>query len=315
MRGLTGAAPGNFSVFMLRQQLGNAWCCGSKTHSYCGTPASSRMLLHGLWPQWGDASLPQYGWPQYCGSFAPCAADASLALCQVPASVRAKFGPQWSAVAPDYIQWSDPKCSFRSNGCNYANHEWMKHGSCTKLGMQGYFAEGVRLMQALPAATIVAGSKGGTVTLRRLQQAYAVPGLGDPAGGSVALACRTDGTLYAVSTCYSVTVGGQAGARVNCPALSVMASGYSNGCAVRKLSAVRIAARDTCPGGRSAATVAAVAAAEAAGTSRKLNSMREIERAGLLVFAAAGVGLALLRRRAAAKLAVVWRDEMQADML
>jgi hypothetical protein len=64
----------------------------------------SRLLLHGLWPEWGDVSGNRTGtnplnnstmynlyWPQYCADFASCCTPAAGGRCHDSSDAKCKI--------------------------------------------------------------------------------------------------------------------------------------------------------------------------------------------------------------------------------
>jgi ribonuclease I len=87
--------------------------------------ASTRLTIHGLWPNYDPSLHNGMSWPQYCTrpdgeNYTACEASYSLDYCY-PAAAADKFNntDHWQHYALEY-SWSD-----------LASHEWSKHGSCT----------------------------------------------------------------------------------------------------------------------------------------------------------------------------------------
>lgn len=79
----------------------------------------SEWSIHGLWPQCTADT-----WPANCGG--------------------ASFNP--SAIANLTSQLDQHWMTCRSSGENdFLSHEWSKHGTCSGLGLNEYFATGLRL--------------------------------------------------------------------------------------------------------------------------------------------------------------------------
>lgn len=116
-------AASNYDYYVLSLSWAPAYCAraGAKADpKECGPNAYPGFVLHGLWPQ-----REQGGWPENCPNIAqvpPTVVDALLEVMPSPDLVR---------------------------------HEWTKHGSCTGLTPDDYFAETraawerVRLPEAL----------------------------------------------------------------------------------------------------------------------------------------------------------------------
>jgi ribonuclease I len=284
--GVTGAARDDFSLFLLRLQWAPEWCCGKGTEGFCASPSLSggdgggsdsphRLLIHGLWPQWDDASgnrtaldingelLQSLYWPQYCNGGAAhdfsvcceqqpgggCHDAAATELCQLPDALTAAATSSLDLGAlardmPDYANQPAPDSGMFRLG----DHEWMKHGSCSAMEAEEYVGAALdtlaALRQATPAAEPLLSAAAGlapVLTVRHLQQAFG----GGTASSSLrnsrltALACK-DGRLVAVSSCWERLPDGRVGARVMCPD-NVLLERYSNSCIEQELVEVRSA--------------------------------------------------------------------------
>lgn len=109
-----GEKPGDFDYYVLALSWSPTFC--ALTGDDRGNPQCDRALgwvLHGLWPQY-DRSMNatrQTGWPSYCPSVArnPSRADTSAM-----ADIMGSSGSAW--------------------------HQWKKHGRCTGLSSDDFFA-------------------------------------------------------------------------------------------------------------------------------------------------------------------------------
>ncbi len=107
-----GAAPdetraGTFDYYMLALSWSPTWCAspaGRDDARQCGAGRRYDFVVHGLWPQYRN------GWPQYCDS------DARLADALVEAMLD---------IMPSR---------------KLVRHQWNKHGTCTGLVPEEYFA-------------------------------------------------------------------------------------------------------------------------------------------------------------------------------
>ncbi len=81
------------------------------------------LVLHGLWPQWikprGNQQYPQYCSTEY----------TNVNVKEILQSV-----PNWEVIAPEYN--------------DLAEHEWIRHGSCSGLSPVNYFTLAVDLAMA-----------------------------------------------------------------------------------------------------------------------------------------------------------------------
>lgn len=203
----------------------------------CGTfGGEGNLTLHGLWPQYATHHTPApHGlpgdWPQYCGK------NSSAFWGQVqPVSpgVAAAFSAEWAVLAPDYVAGT------------LAQHEWEKHGTCwsadvtADLSASGvaqlqtqFFNASLRLMAQYPTPAAVSRARAAKtgLSVAQLQGAF---------GGAdmVGLSCRTDHasgkiSLSMVILCFDSDSHGGPTQRVACPAATLLASSYDNGCATQ----------------------------------------------------------------------------------
>lgn len=97
---------GDFDYYLLSLSWSPNWCAltgDAQGAEQCGTDLG--WNLHGLWPQYED------GWPSYCPhDFAPPSRAETAAM----ADIMGSGGLAW--------------------------HQWRKHGSCSGLSPQDYFA-------------------------------------------------------------------------------------------------------------------------------------------------------------------------------
>ena len=244
--GHTGASPGNFSVYLLRQQWAPEWCCEESWHGWCPNIGSETyrqsLILHGLWPEYGNkrSNLSDGGWcwPQWCGKFIDCKSQTvTVGLpkhCSLPKADRAKYDSEWKRLAPGYpFNKAD-----LGRGWNLADHEFAKHGTCTSLNSSTYLGEQMRLMKLMPTPSVIEGNIGKSVHLYDLQEGYMFPG-SKSSRTSVALACK-EGRLFGVTTCWGVdTATGKVGPRIECP-FSVLHDPYSNNCIKQEYRKIHI---------------------------------------------------------------------------
>lgn len=97
---------GKFDYYLVALSWSPAYCAdqgGERNDPQCAPGRRFAFVLHGLWPQYSNGR-----WPQFCAE-EPGLKDpaAMLDIMPSPALVR---------------------------------HEWRKHGTCTGLGAEGYFA-------------------------------------------------------------------------------------------------------------------------------------------------------------------------------
>lgn len=159
--------PGVFDYYLLTLSWSPTYCAGHPepaAREECGPRRS--FIVHGLWPQ--DESGK---WPEYCRTVPP-----------VPPEIVARE----RASMPN---------------ATMIEHEWERHGSCTTLPAEGYFAEidrafaGVRIPEPLrhPEAPV-------SLARERVKALFATanPGL-EP--GMMALQCRPGGQIEEMRIC------------------------------------------------------------------------------------------------------------------
>lgn len=145
--------------------------------------AASHLTVHGLWPNSG----PGEG-PSYCDvDAATKALDEPKSWCDLPQpeikdKTRASLAPAMPGVA---------SCLDR--------HEWIKHGTCSGMNAEGYFADTLRLAAAIqdtPLGRIIPANVGRYVTPRQLVDGFEVA-FGAGASQALTLICKQgNGVLY-----------------------------------------------------------------------------------------------------------------------
>lgn len=107
---------GDFAYYVLALSWSPSWCLvegDARRAAQCDPVEDTGFILHGLWPQHLD------GWPEYCE---PDTRDPTPAEAAAMADIMGSEG--------------------------LARHEWEKHGTCSGLGPEGYYALS---RQAFPA--------------------------------------------------------------------------------------------------------------------------------------------------------------------
>ena len=108
-----GPQPGQFDYYALALSWSPTYCgsnSGQHDAQQCGRGRRYGFVLHGLWPQW------QRGWPEFCAT-----------------------GSSW--LAEDIVRRMLDIMPSRQ----LVIHEWKKHGTCSGLDQQAYFALARRL--------------------------------------------------------------------------------------------------------------------------------------------------------------------------
>jgi len=103
-----GEKAGAFDYYVLALSWTPSWCAATgdaRGAPECSAAADRGWSLHGLWPQY------HRGWPSYCQS---PARPPSRAMTEGMSDVMGNAGLAW--------------------------HQWKKHGRCTGLGADAYFA-------------------------------------------------------------------------------------------------------------------------------------------------------------------------------
>ncbi|HLH49360.1 MAG TPA: ribonuclease T2, partial [Roseiarcus sp.] len=110
-------APGAFDYYLLTLSWSPGFCDKggeSKAPDQCEAGAGLGFVVHGLWPQFA------HGYPQDCDGFSRPVSRSALALAR--------------GVFPDE---------------SLARYEWRKHGTCTGLSPEGFFATARRARDAI----------------------------------------------------------------------------------------------------------------------------------------------------------------------
>ncbi|MCV2871626.1 ribonuclease T2 [Defluviimonas sp. WL0050] len=103
-----GEAAGAFDYYILSLSWSPTFCAltgDARGEDQCDPRHDHSFTLHGLWPQY------EFGWPSYCRT---SARDPSRADTRAMADIMGSAGLAW--------------------------HEWKKHGRCTGLSADDYFA-------------------------------------------------------------------------------------------------------------------------------------------------------------------------------
>ncbi|MGY6409654.1 MAG: ribonuclease T2 family protein [Alkalilacustris sp.] len=109
--GIAGAARAGsgFDHYLLALSWTPGWCereGAGRGDPSCAPGAGSGWQVHGLWPQHAE------GWPEFCTTAAP---DPSRGQTRAMADIMGSAGLAW--------------------------HQWRKHGRCSGLNAQAYFAK------------------------------------------------------------------------------------------------------------------------------------------------------------------------------
>jgi ribonuclease T2 len=112
-----GEAPGDFSYYVMALSWSPNWCArtgDARRHDQCDARHAHGFILHGLWPQY------ETGYPSACRS---PQRDPSRAETAAMTDIMGSGGLAW--------------------------HQWKKHGRCTGLSADDYFAAARRAYGAI----------------------------------------------------------------------------------------------------------------------------------------------------------------------
>ena len=160
---------GVFDYYVLALSWSPSWCAleGGPEEAQCDPEAGFGWILHGLWPQYEE------GWPDWCET---AAADPSRRDTAAMADITGSAGLAW--------------------------HAWEKHGTCSGLSSEDYFAlareafEAVAIPEGFGRLEAVA-----EVPARAVEEAFlrANPGLGRD---GLTVTCR-EGHVQEVRLCLT----------------------------------------------------------------------------------------------------------------
>lgn len=112
-----GERAGDFDYYVLALSWSPGWCAlegDARDDPQCDSGRGFGFVLHGLWPQYED------GWPSFCRTVER---DPSRALTAGMADIMGSAGP--------------------------AFYQWKKHGRCSGLSAEGYFAASREAYQSI----------------------------------------------------------------------------------------------------------------------------------------------------------------------
>lgn len=153
---------GDFDYWLLALTWTPSWCAAEGAWDERQCQRGLGFTLHGLWPQYDD------GWPEYC---ATGARDPSRRETAAMADIMGSGGLAW--------------------------YQWKKHGRCSGLGADAYFATARRLYGALRLPALADGRA--TAAEVEAQVLAANPGLSPDA---VIVTCG-DGRVEEVRVCLT----------------------------------------------------------------------------------------------------------------
>lgn len=105
-----------------------------------------------------------------------------------------------------------PRPSRRHAGPPERRHEWVKHGTCSGLSPDAYFAEALNALRFLPGdrgtPALISGNVGGEVSAAQLRSEY---------GRRVAIRADKHCRLSEVTSCFAKGPNGTVGPQIDCP--------------------------------------------------------------------------------------------------
>jgi ribonuclease T2 len=139
-----GNVAGQFDSYTFTMSWEPAFCEGKPAAQECASQRpdrfdASNLALHGLWPDKNGDSAHTYG---YCGV---ASSDQSL-----------DRAPTWCQLRePAYSDATHAALGIVMPGVNSCldHHEWTKHGTCSGLTADAYFAEAAALVQQVAATS------------------------------------------------------------------------------------------------------------------------------------------------------------------
>lgn len=212
--GWTGATAGDFDLYVLQLFWSPAFCCSPQALAQnitCSSVHRSRLVLHGLWPEYskdrigtdGNGEARSHQWPQYCDDYASCyscnetgfcASNFTTPLCRLERNEISspQLRDDLAQYAPGY--WNT----------TMGDHEWIKHGSCSGLSPQSYLQSALEAQKNVVTADAMAGVwkgmealAGSSVRLATLESLF-------PRDSSI-IQTDKDSNFWGVSACLSKT--------------------------------------------------------------------------------------------------------------
>eukprot|EP00558_Chaetoceros_sp_UNC1202_P004942 CAMPEP_0197245806 /NCGR_PEP_ID=MMETSP1429-20130617/10474_1 /TAXON_ID=49237 /ORGANISM="Chaetoceros sp., Strain UNC1202" /LENGTH=282 /DNA_ID=CAMNT_0042706363 /DNA_START=80 /DNA_END=928 /DNA_ORIENTATION=+ len=190
--------PGDFDLYVLSMSYQPEFCHQHKYDGYpgCEHPRDfwrSSLTLHGLWPEDNDGY-----WPSGCTT-------EQFNHQTVDDIGRDKFEQFWPNVKA--AKNSDAHYSFWK-------HEWEKHGTCSGLSQDDYFA--TALEHFLPTPIAVHEMYGSKISKMDLLAAYAAELEDSDDEGGIVLVCAGGKYLSEVRTCVGRNKDGSGSQRIAC---------------------------------------------------------------------------------------------------
>lgn len=161
-----GHVAGQFDSYTFTMSWEPTFCEGKPSASECTTQRSDRfdashLALHGLWPDQNGDSSHSYG---YCG-----VASSEQSLDRAPTWCQLREPAYSDATHADLLTVMPGV-----NSC-LDHHEWTKHGTCSGLAADQYFAAAVALVQQFASGSLggyLAQHAGQTVDMASITDAF-----------------------------------------------------------------------------------------------------------------------------------------------
>ena len=174
--------PGQFDSYTLALSWEPAFCEGKPGATECRNQRSDRfdasnLALHGLWPDKKNDAAHEYG---YCG-----VDEAEQALDRAPTWCRLPEPPLSAATRVDLTTVMPGVSSCLDH------HEWSKHGSCSGMKGDDYFALAAALVQQVAGSAFgryLTANAGKTVDASEVVAAFE-RSFGSGSGTKLALNC------------------------------------------------------------------------------------------------------------------------------
>ena len=146
-----------------------------------GDFAATHLTVHGLWPN----DRPNGG-PSHCGvDESTKALDQPQSWCELPEpEMSGKTRAHLAQTMPGVLSCLD-------------RHEWIKHGTCARMGVERYFGETLRLASAVQATAFgqaISANVGREVAPERVTQAFEAS-FGAGSSAALTLVCSDRGDL------------------------------------------------------------------------------------------------------------------------
>lgn len=165
-----GERAGDFDYYVLSLSWSSAWCAlegDARSDPQCATGRGLTFVLHGLWPQF------EQGWPSYCRTLE---SDPSRATTAAMADIM--------------------------GGAGLAFYQWKKHGRCTGLSADRFFATARRAFASVTVPPLFAQVRSDLNMPPDVVESAFLDNNPDLTHDMVTVTCR-DGLIQEVRICLS----------------------------------------------------------------------------------------------------------------